>query len=204
MEEVYVYENPNKEINKPSKLWYLLPIIFGIVGGLIGYFLIKDKDRKMAKMLVICAIIILAIHLLLAFSVLVFYGLNAPSGYEGPQALGFNDVQVATPLWNIDAVTGDMQISLKNFIKGPITVVSVNGIIDNIKVGWNILGSGDINAFSIDGTDDQKVFNCAISSGTWNSIGAKKGSSYFAHITIYYEYLGQTFSSSGTLRGTYS
>lgn len=34
---------------KPSKAWYLLPILFGIIGGVIGYFVIKRKDKKMAK-----------------------------------------------------------------------------------------------------------------------------------------------------------
>jgi hypothetical protein len=34
---------------KPSNVWYLLPILLGILGGLIGYFAIKGKDKKMAK-----------------------------------------------------------------------------------------------------------------------------------------------------------
>jgi hypothetical protein len=34
---------------KPSNWWYLLPILFGILGGIIGYIVIKVKDEKMAK-----------------------------------------------------------------------------------------------------------------------------------------------------------
>ena len=34
---------------KPSNVWYLLPILFGILGGIIGYIVIKVKDEKMAK-----------------------------------------------------------------------------------------------------------------------------------------------------------
>ena len=34
---------------KPSNVWYLLPILLGILGGIIGYIVIKAKDERMAK-----------------------------------------------------------------------------------------------------------------------------------------------------------
>jgi len=34
---------------RPSDLWYLLPIFFGLIGGLVMFFVLKDEDRKMAK-----------------------------------------------------------------------------------------------------------------------------------------------------------
>ena len=34
---------------KSSNWWYLLPILLGILGGIIGYIVIKVKDEKMAK-----------------------------------------------------------------------------------------------------------------------------------------------------------
>mgnify|MGYP001145942510 CR=1 FL=1 len=34
---------------KPSNWWYLLPILLGLLGGIIGYIVIKVKDKKMAK-----------------------------------------------------------------------------------------------------------------------------------------------------------
>ena len=33
----------------PSKAWYLLPIFFNIIGGIIAYILLRSKDEKMAK-----------------------------------------------------------------------------------------------------------------------------------------------------------
>jgi hypothetical protein len=45
------------EKSKTSKLWYLVPIFFGIIGGLIGYLIVKDDDKKMAKKLLIVGLI---------------------------------------------------------------------------------------------------------------------------------------------------
>jgi uncharacterized membrane protein len=42
---------------KPSKLWYLLPIFFGILGGIAGYLATRGEDRKFAKKLIIIGII---------------------------------------------------------------------------------------------------------------------------------------------------
>ena len=33
----------------PSKWWYLLPIFFNIIGGIIAYILLRSKDERMAK-----------------------------------------------------------------------------------------------------------------------------------------------------------
>jgi len=81
-----VYEDPNKKTDKPSNFWYLLPILFGIIGGIIGYFVVKNRDKKMATNLLIAGIIIsvISLLLLLPLSVLFYYGLFAPSGRLGP------------------------------------------------------------------------------------------------------------------------
>ena len=53
MEEEYYYAKDAKESSedkkKPSKAWYIVPILFGLIGGLVGYLVVKDDDRKMAK-----------------------------------------------------------------------------------------------------------------------------------------------------------
>jgi len=43
---------------QPSSAWYLLPIFFGLIGGLIMFFVLKDEDKKMAKKGLIVGIII--------------------------------------------------------------------------------------------------------------------------------------------------
>lgn len=52
---------------KPSRWWYLLPLFFGILGGLAGYFLVKDRDKKLAKRLIITGIIIMILHIVVSF-----------------------------------------------------------------------------------------------------------------------------------------
>lgn len=42
---------------RPSSAWYLLPIFFSFIGGLIMFFVLKDEDRKMAKKGLIVGII---------------------------------------------------------------------------------------------------------------------------------------------------
>jgi heme A synthase len=46
----------------PSKAWYLLPIFFGLVGGLIMFFVLKDEDRRMAKKGAVVGAILTAVY----------------------------------------------------------------------------------------------------------------------------------------------
>ena len=46
----------------PSKAWYLLPIFFGLIGGLIMFFVLKDEDRRMAKKGAVVGIILTVVY----------------------------------------------------------------------------------------------------------------------------------------------
>jgi uncharacterized membrane protein YvbJ len=61
----------NKPQTKKSGWWYLLPIFFSIIGGVIAYFVLKEDDPKLAKNCLILGIIITAI----GFFVGVFMGI---------------------------------------------------------------------------------------------------------------------------------
>jgi CDP-diglyceride synthetase len=45
--------NPSPAIDGPkrkrSRWWFLLPIFFSVVGGIIAYFVLKDDDKRLAK-----------------------------------------------------------------------------------------------------------------------------------------------------------
>jgi len=49
------------EIRKRSSWWFLLPILFGIIGGIIAYFVIKEDDPKRARSCLYLGIILAAI-----------------------------------------------------------------------------------------------------------------------------------------------
>jgi len=51
-----------------SNWWYLLPILLGIIGGLIAYFAIRNDDRKKAKKCMYLSLILLAVGIILDIS----------------------------------------------------------------------------------------------------------------------------------------
>ena len=65
-----VKEQLRSAANEPqtkSRWWYLLPIFFGIIGGVIAYFVLKEDDPKLAKNCLILGIIITAIGSFVGF-----------------------------------------------------------------------------------------------------------------------------------------
>jgi hypothetical protein len=56
------------EVKNRSGLWYLLPIIFGIIGGVIAWFVIKDDDPKKAKNCLYLGLVLLAINIFFGFT----------------------------------------------------------------------------------------------------------------------------------------
>ena len=57
--------------NIRSRWWYLVPILFGLVGGIIGYFALRKDDPKKAKNCLILGGILTIINILVSTS-LVF------------------------------------------------------------------------------------------------------------------------------------
>ena len=54
-----------QEIKNRSGIWYLLPIFFGIIGGVIAYFVIKQDDPKKAKNCLILGFVLTAIQIII-------------------------------------------------------------------------------------------------------------------------------------------
>lgn len=49
------------EVKRRSAWWFLLPILFNVIGGVIAYFVIKEDDPKRAKNCLYLGIILTAI-----------------------------------------------------------------------------------------------------------------------------------------------
>jgi 4-hydroxybenzoate polyprenyltransferase len=49
------------EVKRRSAWWFLLPILFNVIGGVIAYFVIKEDDPKRAKNCLWLGIILTAI-----------------------------------------------------------------------------------------------------------------------------------------------
>ena len=58
-----------------SNWWYLLPIFFGIIGGIIAYFAIRKDDRKKAKKCLFVGLILLVIGIILDLSLSTWNGI---------------------------------------------------------------------------------------------------------------------------------
>lgn len=55
------------EIRRRSNWWFLLPILFNVIGGVIAYFVIKEDDPKKAKNCLLLGIILTVIWFALFF-----------------------------------------------------------------------------------------------------------------------------------------
>ena len=55
-----------EEYSQRSKAWYLLPIFLGIIGGIIGFFVLRHDSPKMARNCLIIGVITLAIGIALS------------------------------------------------------------------------------------------------------------------------------------------
>ena len=53
------------QIKRRSSFWFLLPIIFNVIGGVIAFFIIKEDDPKKARNCLYLGIILAVIPVLL-------------------------------------------------------------------------------------------------------------------------------------------
>jgi hypothetical protein len=63
------------QVKRRSSLWFLLPIVLNVVGGIISYFIIKEDDPKKAKNCLYLGLILAAIPVVL-IAVPLFIGIT--------------------------------------------------------------------------------------------------------------------------------
>ncbi len=69
--------------NIRSRWWYLVPILFGLVGGVIGYFALRKDDPQKAKNCLIIGGILTIINIVvsISFSAIFPFEQNFNPGY---------------------------------------------------------------------------------------------------------------------------
>ena len=68
--------------DKPTKAWYLMPILLTWLGGVIMYFAVRDKDQSMANKGLILAIVLTVVFGVI-FAILWMIGMASMSNYLG-------------------------------------------------------------------------------------------------------------------------
>ena len=63
------------QIRRRSTLWFLLPIVFNVLGGIVAYFAIRDDDPKRAKSCLLLGVVLATIPILL-FVVPILIGIT--------------------------------------------------------------------------------------------------------------------------------
>ncbi len=132
--------------------------------------------------------------ILIVAGVLAYYGIFAPAGFLGPTARGFGQVQVLNP-WSITGSDGTTVLYLENRVGGTITLT-------DISVNPDATG-----AIACDGADvpidsgEKATYTCTPAAG-WTAQTA--GETYTATIIISYTFQANTFTTTGTISGTYS
>ena len=66
-----------------SNWWYILPILFGIIGGIIAYFAIRKDDREKAKKCMYIGLVLFAIGIIVDLMVMPF-AMPGQFGVPGP------------------------------------------------------------------------------------------------------------------------
>jgi len=62
-----------EETLEPSLAWYLVPFLFGILGGIVAYVAVKDKDEDMASGLLLFGIIWTVVAVVLYIAIISYY-----------------------------------------------------------------------------------------------------------------------------------
>lgn len=67
-------------MSKVSNWWYLVPILFALVGGVIAYFGIRSRDKDKANNMIILGAVVTAVQVILNTGFLLIVSTMLPTG----------------------------------------------------------------------------------------------------------------------------
>ena len=138
-----------------SPLWYELPLLFQVIGGLISFFIIRKDDPVKAKRCLALGLILTIIPLLFVIGVYGFVGSTSTfvisSNSMNPE-LVVNDVVMVDEEYSFEEINiGDMIVFNRPSDHDRVIAHRVITILDdNPKM---LKTKGDANTASIPGTD---------------------------------------------------
>jgi len=141
---------------KRSPLWYELPLLFSVIGGLVAYFMIRKDDPKKARNCLLLSVILLVIPVVIFLSFQIGLGMENPfyvvaSGSMIPE-LEVYDVTVIQGHSTIEDVRiGDIIVFNRPSGTDRVILHRVVSITDDDPV--TLRTKGDNNVASIPGTD---------------------------------------------------
>ena len=65
-------QKQNRTSGKPSAAWWLVPIFFAWIGGLIAFLAVKDDDRTRAKHLLVLGLVITGFWIVVYIGLMIF------------------------------------------------------------------------------------------------------------------------------------
>lgn len=145
---------------RPSRAWYLLPIVLHVVGGVIAYYMLKDRDQEFAERLSVVGLL-LTVVCVVGFVVLLLAGYgDVVLDPVGVSASSF--VIPAVPFGGVSVVETDCKVSENRyditFVNGqvePVDVDDITVILDGVYISggkrWSSgsIGSGDAVTLSL-------------------------------------------------------
>jgi hypothetical protein len=150
---------PVKGAETISRWWWLLPILLSWIGGLIAYFVLRDRNAKTARNMLIFSIVwtvvvgAITFGLFFVFFASVFGHVGAPgTGLATPLVIVSGDITV--PSSNGPAV---IAISALNVGNNPITGFTISSVSPNV--------GGIVNNFTLMYAG-KPLSHSALSSGT--------------------------------------
>ncbi|MBU3897196.1 MAG: hypothetical protein KJ697_04710 [Nanoarchaeota archaeon] len=113
------------------KLWYLLPIFFTFMGGIVAYLLLQEKDKAFAKKLLITGVIIAIVYVIVGFVMVAIFA----SGASLPTA-GANSVSTIAmfAMTKVTCPNGEINIIVKSFGTGSINISDLKFYVDGNEV----------------------------------------------------------------------
>lgn len=151
---------PNEATRKRSPMWYELPILFSILGGIIAYFAIRNDDPVKAKRCIIIGLAFL-IPIIMAFGIMII-GMTGTFVSQNPfYVVSSSSMEPALEVYDI--VIADKSFPFENLQVGDIIVFDRPSGTDRVILHrivevqnedpLTFKTKGDANRVSITGTD---------------------------------------------------